>query len=52
VILKDGRIVGHDSVTNLRDTLQLPSLDAVFEALTAEESVEDRRRELMRAMKA
>ena len=52
VILKDGRIVGHDSVANLRRTLQLPSLDAVFAALTAEENVEDRRRELIRAMKA
>jgi ABC-2 type transport system ATP-binding protein len=52
VILKDGRMVGHDSVANLRDTLQLPSLDAVFAALTAEENVDDRRRELIRAMKA
>src|ERR1700680_1564134 len=52
VILKDGRIVGHDSVAKLRETLQLPSLDAVFAALTAEENVEDRRRELIRAMKA
>jgi ABC-2 type transport system ATP-binding protein len=52
VILKDGRMVGHDSVASLRDTLQLPSLDAVFAALTAEENVEDRRRELIRAMKA
>jgi ABC-2 type transport system ATP-binding protein len=52
VILKDGRIVGHDSVANLRNTLQLPSLDAVFAALTAEENVDDRRRELIRAMKA
>src|SRR3989441_6104598 len=51
VILKDGHVVGHDSVANLRETLQLPSLDAVFAALTAEENVEDRRRELIRAMK-
>ena len=35
VILKDGRVVGHDSVANLRATLQLPSLDAVFAALVA-----------------
>jgi len=39
-------------VTNLRNTLRLPSLDAVFAALTAEENVEDRRLELIRAMKA
>ncbi len=52
VILRDGRMVGHDSVANLRDTLQLPSLDAVFSALTAEENVEDRRRALTDVMKA
>ena len=40
VILKDGRVVGHDSVANLRATLQLPSLDAVFAALVAEENAE------------
>ena len=52
VILKDGRVVGHDSVANLRATLQLPSLDAVFAALVAEENVEERTRGLLAAMKA
>lgn len=52
VILKDGRIVGHDSVANLRTTLQLPSLDAVFAALVAEENIADRTRGLVEAMKA
>jgi hypothetical protein len=52
LILKDGQIVGHDSVSSLRETLQLPSLDAVFMALTAEENVDNRRRELIRVMKA
>jgi ABC-2 type transport system ATP-binding protein len=52
VILKDGRIVGHDSVANLRATLQLPSLDAVFAALVAEENVEQRSRDMIAAMKA
>jgi ABC-2 type transport system ATP-binding protein len=52
VILKDGRIVGHDSVANLRATLQLPSLDAVFAALVAEEHVEQRTRDMIAAMKA
>jgi ABC-2 type transport system ATP-binding protein len=52
VILKDGRIVGHDSVANLRATLQLPSLDAVFAALVAEEHVEQRSRDMIAAMKA
>jgi ABC-2 type transport system ATP-binding protein len=52
VILKDGRIVGHDSVVNLRATLRLPSLDAVFASLVAEEHVAERTRGLVAAMKA
>jgi ABC-2 type transport system ATP-binding protein len=52
VILRDGRIVGHDSVANLRTTLQLPSLDAVFAALTAEDNVDERSQALIAAMKA
>ena len=52
VILKDGRIVGHDSVANLRATLRLPSLDAVFASLVAEERVEERTLGLLAAMKA
>jgi ABC-2 type transport system ATP-binding protein len=51
IILKDGRTVGHDSVEGLRTTLRLPSLDAVFAALVAEEDVAGRSRDLMRAMK-
>jgi ABC-2 type transport system ATP-binding protein len=51
VILKDGRIVGHDSVANLRATLQLPSLDAVFAALVVEENVDERSQGLVAAMK-
>ena len=52
VILKEGHVVGHDSVDQLRATLQLPSLDAVFAALVAEENVEERCRGLLAAMKA
>lgn len=52
VILKDGRIVGHDSVEHLRATLQLPSLDAVFAALVAEDDLEERTRGLFAAMLA
>jgi ABC-2 type transport system ATP-binding protein len=52
VILKDGHVVGHDSVDHLRTTLQLPSLDAVFAALVAEENVDERCRGLLAAMKA
>ena len=50
IILKDGRIVGHDSVANLRNTLKLPSLDAVFATLVAEENVERRTTGLIAAM--
>jgi ABC-2 type transport system ATP-binding protein len=50
VILKDGRIVGHDSVENLRSTLQLPSLDAVFAALVQEDNVDERTSALVSAM--
>jgi ABC-2 type transport system ATP-binding protein len=52
VILKDGRIVGHDSVEKLRATLELPSLDAVFAALVAEEDTTVRSRGMIAAMKA
>jgi ABC-2 type transport system ATP-binding protein len=52
VILKDGRVVGHDSVANLRATLRLPSLDAVFAALVVEENVAGRSHGLVEAMKA
>lgn len=52
LILKDGRVAGHDSVVNLRATLRLPSLDAVFAALTAEEDVDERSRAMVRAMRA
>jgi ABC-2 type transport system ATP-binding protein len=52
VILRDGHIVGHDSVDRLRTTLQLPSLDAVFASLVAEENVDERCRGLVAAMKS
>ena len=50
VILKDGHIVGHDSVDNLRNTLKLPSLDAVFATLVEEENVDKRTNALLAAM--
>ena len=52
VILKEGIIVGHDSVANLRATLQLPSLDAVFAALVADDNIDERTRGLLAAMSA
>ena len=50
VILKDGAVVGHDSVGNLRETLRLPSLDAVFAALVSEERVDEKTGGLVAAM--
>ncbi len=52
VILKEGHLIGHDSVANLRATLQLSSLDAVFAALVEEDDVFDRCRGLVAAMRA
>jgi len=52
VILKDGVVVGHDSVSQLRTTLQLPSLDAVFSSLVREEDVSGRARGMVEAMRS
>lgn len=52
VILKDGHIVGQDTVAKLRSTLSLPSLDAVFAALVAEEDVASCSQALLTAMRA
>ena len=52
VILKDGVVVGHDSVPQLRSTLQLPSLDAVFASLVREENVTGRVRGLVEVMRS
>src|SRR5205807_5366655 len=52
VILKEGRVVGHDSVERLRATLQLPTLDAVFASLVKEDDVDSRSRRLIEAMRA
>src|SRR5437879_3882750 len=52
VILKDGVVVGHDSVSQLRSTLQLPSLDAVFASLVREENVTGRARGLVEVMRS
>ena len=51
VILKEGRMVGHDSVANLRATLHLSSLDAVFAALVSEDDAAERSLGLVAAMK-
>jgi ABC-2 type transport system ATP-binding protein len=50
VILKDGHVVGHDSVERLRATLHLPSLDAVFASLVEEDDSEVRCADMVAAM--
>lgn len=52
VILKDGRAVGADSVSNLRCLLQLPTLDAVFARVVREEDTEAASRALVEAMES
>jgi ABC-2 type transport system ATP-binding protein len=52
VILKEGRVVGHDSVENLQSMLQMPSLDAVFAALVTEDDPDRRSREMVSVMKS
>jgi ABC-2 type transport system ATP-binding protein len=52
VILNGGAVVGHDSVSQLRSTLHLPSLDAVFASLVREENVPGRARGLVEAMQS
>jgi ABC-2 type transport system ATP-binding protein len=51
VILKDGHVVGHDSVERLRATLQLPSLDAVFASLVEEDDSDARCAAMVAVMK-
>jgi ABC-2 type transport system ATP-binding protein len=50
VILKDGRVVGHDTVDRLRSTLHLPTLDAVFASLVHEDDSDARATEMIAAM--
>jgi ABC-2 type transport system ATP-binding protein len=52
VILKNGQVVGHDFVTNLRETLALASLDAVFATLVNEDDADVRVAGMVEAMKA
>jgi ABC-2 type transport system ATP-binding protein len=52
VILKEGRVVGHDAVDRLREMMHLPSLDAVFATLVVEQNADQRSRQILDAMKA
>ncbi len=51
VILKDGLVVGHDSVERLQTTLRLSSLDAVFATLVDEQRPEDRAAAMLAAVR-
>ncbi len=50
VILKDGRVVGHDTVDRLRTTLRLPTLDAVFANLVEDDDSDARATHMLAAM--
>ena len=51
IILNDGRVVAHDSVSRLRDLLELPSLEQVFRQLVIETDIECMARDLVAVMK-
>jgi ABC-2 type transport system ATP-binding protein len=51
VILKEGCVVGHDSVEWLQELLHLPSLDAVFAALVSEQNADERSAEILEIMR-
>jgi ABC-2 type transport system ATP-binding protein len=52
IILNDGRIVAHDSVSRLRDLLELPSLEHVFRQLVIETDIDGMARDLVTVMKS
>jgi ABC-2 type transport system ATP-binding protein len=52
IILNDGRVVAHDSVSRLRELLELPSLEHVFRQLVIETDIEGVARDLIAVMKA
>jgi ABC-2 type transport system ATP-binding protein len=51
VILNDGRVVAHDSVSRLRDLMELPSLEQVFRELVIETDVDRVAKDLVSVMK-
>jgi ABC-2 type transport system ATP-binding protein len=51
IILNDGRVVAHDSVSRLRDLLELPSLEQVFRQLVIETDIDRVARDLVAVMK-
>jgi ABC-2 type transport system ATP-binding protein len=51
IILNDGRVVAHDSVSRLRDLLELPSLEQVFRQLVIETDIDRVAKDLVAVMK-
>jgi ABC-2 type transport system ATP-binding protein len=51
VILNEGRVVAHDSVSRLRDLMELPSLEQVFRELVIETDVDRVAQDLVSVMK-
>jgi ABC-2 type transport system ATP-binding protein len=52
IILNDGRVVAHDSVSRLRDLMELPSLEQVFRELVIETDIDGVARDLVSVMKS
>ncbi len=50
LILHEGRVVAHDSVTRLRDLTRLPSLEQVFRRLVIQDDTDRLARDLIRVM--
>jgi ABC-2 type transport system ATP-binding protein len=51
IILNEGRVVAHDSVSRLRDLMELPSLEQVFRELVIETDIDGLARDLVSVMK-
>lgn len=51
IILNDGRVVAHDSVSRLRELLELPSLEQVFRQLVIETDIDRMAKDLVDVMK-
>jgi ABC-type Na+ transport system ATPase subunit NatA len=51
IILNDGKVVAHDSVSQLRELLELPSLEQVFRQLVIETDIDRMARDLVSVMK-
>jgi ABC-2 type transport system ATP-binding protein len=51
IILNDGKVVAHDSISRLRELLELPSLEQVFRQLVIETDIDRMAKDLVGVMK-